>query len=472
MPSLRAFSLFSVVVCTTIVVGLSGCGQSASAPPKRPPPMMTVAQPVKKEIVEWDAYTGRLEPIEFVEVRSRVSGYLQSIHFKEGQLVNEGDLLFVIDPRPFEATLNSARAELSQAQSQRAQSLAQMQEAQAKQRQADAQVQLTEARVKRARILRMSNAVAQDELDQREAEYVQAQADVASAQASVGLAEAAQATAAAAIEAAQASIEAAQLDLNYTRVHAPVAGRISSEYVTEGNLVSGGSATSTLLTSIASVQPIYCSFDVNEHQALKYIRLAQQGKRKSSREAKNPVFLALADEKNFPHMGHMQFVDNRFDTNTASMRVRCIFRNEDQVLVPGMFARVRLPGSAAYVGVLIPDSAIGTDQSSQYVYVVENGKAERRNVTLGPIVDGLRVIREGLTGDEQLVIEGLLLARPGMDVQTQEGEIMVIEDGLPNTYQPLPPKEWISPGLTSFTPSRETVQTTAQSADRKSEVVQ
>ncbi|MEW4456403.1 efflux RND transporter periplasmic adaptor subunit [Bremerella sp. JC817] len=436
--------------------------------PKPPAPTMTVAQPVREEIVEWDAYTGRMEPIEFVEVRSRVSGYLQSIHFDEGQMVKQGDLLFIIDPRPFEAALNGAKAQLAQAKSQLSQAHAQMEEAKAQQKQADAQVQLADARVKRTRTLRVSSAVAQDELDQREAEFTQAQANVASALASISSAEAAQGTAAAAIEAAQAAIESAQLDLNYTRIYAPVTGRISREYITEGNLVSGGTATSSLLTTIASVQPIYCTFDVNEHQALKYIRLAIQGKRKSSREAKNPVYLGLSDEDQFPHKGHMEFVDNRFDTDTASMRVRCIFRNEDEVLVPGMFGKVRLPGSAAYEAILIPDSSIGTDQSSQYVYVVEDNKIERRQVTLGPIVDGLRVVREGLTGDEQLVIQGLLLGRPGMEVKTEAGEINVIEDGLPNTYEPLPAEEWISPGLTSIITPTETVQATP----KKAEVVQ
>nr|WP_199590048.1 efflux RND transporter periplasmic adaptor subunit [Bremerella cremea] len=438
-----------------------GCGQTPHKQPAPPPPTMTVAQPIRKEIVEWDAYTGRLEPIEFVEVRARVSGYLQSIHFDEGQVVHEGDLLFIIDPRPFEATLTEAKAQLRQAQSQLSQAKAQMSEAIAQQKQANAQLQLAEVRVQRARRLRESNAVAQDELDQRETDIVQSQADVASAEASIQLAEAAGDTANAAIEAANARIASAQLDLNYTRVYAPVSGRISREYVTEGNLISGGTATSTLLTTITSVEPIYCAFDVNEHQALKYIRLAQQGKRKSSRDAKNPVYLGLSDEKNFPHLGHMEFVDNRFDTNTASMRVRCIFRNEDQVLVPGMFARVRLPGSAAYEAVLIPDSAIGTDQSSQYVYIVEGNKIERRAVVPGPLVDGLRVIREGLTGTEQLVTEGLLLGRPGMEVQTKSGDIQVIEDGLPNTYVPLPPEQWISSGLTSIHNNNQDVPTSA-----------
>ena len=406
---------------------------------------MTVAEPVVKQIVEWDAYTGRLEAIDFVEVRARVSGYLQTIHFDEGQVVEKGDLLLVIDPRPFQAEFNGAQAALRQAESQLQQSKAQLQEAEAKSLQSDAQLTLAEARVERARQLKKQNALSQEELDQREAEYAQAQADVVASKAGISSAEAAIATAEATVASAEAGKEAAQLNLDYTRVHAPVSGRISREGVTEGNLVSGGTATSTLLTTITSVAPIYCTFDANEQEVLKYTRLALSGKRESSRVAKNPVFLGLVDEKGFPHQGHMDFVDNRFDSATASMRARCVFPNDDQVLIPGMFARIRIPGSAAYQAVLIPDSAVGTDQSSKYTYVVVEGKIQRRNVTLGPIVDGLRVVREGLSGGESLVIEGLLQARPGAEVNTKEGVIEVVEDGLPDNYQPLPPEEWISP---------------------------
>ncbi|MHC2066521.1 efflux RND transporter periplasmic adaptor subunit [Bremerella sp. T1] len=446
----RTLLSLAVLLCGIWAISLAGCSAAAPPPGDRPPPTVNVSQPVTKQIVEWDAYTGRLEPIEFVEIRARVSGYLQAIHFDEGQIVNQGELLFEIDPRPFIATLNGAKASMAQAQSQLAQSKAQLDEARAQKEQADAQLNLADARVKRTRTLRTSNAVAQDELDQREAEFRQAQADVVAAEANIGLAEAGIGTAQAAVQSAEASIEAAELDLSYSKVYAPVTGRISREYVTEGNLVSGGTATSTLLTTITSVSPIYCTFDVNEQQALKYIRLALSGKRESSRSAKNPVYLGLADEKEFPHKGHMEFVDNRFDSNTASIRVRCIFRNEDEVLVPGMFGKVRLPGSASYQAVLIPDSAIGTDQSSQYVYIVVDGKIERRNVEVGPLVDGLRVVRDGLDGSESLVIKGLLLCRPEMVVNAEPAEIEVVEDGLPDTYTPLPQDEWISPGLSSI----------------------
>lgn len=433
-------------ICVLLILGIAvGCQRSETSAPPQAPPTVTVATPVKKQIVEWDAYTGRLEAVEFVEVRARVSGYLQSIHFDEGQIVNAGDLLFIVDPRPFEAELNSVKAALSQANSLLAQAKAQLAEAKAQQQLSDAGLQLADARVKRSRSLNANQAVSQEELDQREAEFLQAKANIEVSKARISSADAAIATANAAIESANAGIETARLNLDYTHIRAPVTGRISRQYVTDGNLVSGGSATSTRLTTITSVDPIYCAFDANEQEVLKYVRLALSGERVSSREAKNPVFLGLVDEAGFPHQGHMDFVDNRFDANTASMRARCVFPNEDRVLLPGMFARIRIPGSAAYDAVLIPDSAIATDQSDQYVYVVIEEVIQRRAVQLGPIVDGLRVVRKGLTGDESLVIEGLLQARPEMKVQTQNGSIEVVEDGLPDSYEPLPPEKWLSP---------------------------
>tara|TARA_R110002049_G_scaffold182485_2_gene350383 strand:- start:129205 stop:130674 length:1470 start_codon:yes stop_codon:yes gene_type:complete len=430
------------LLVTALVVG--GCSQRPTGPPQMPPPTVTVAKPIVKKIVEWDAYSGRMEAIEFVEVRARVSGYLQSIHFDEGQIVNNGDLLFVIDPRPFMADLNGANAALGQAVSMLAQAKAGLQSAQAKHQQSEAQLKLAESRVNRERTLMTRNAGSQEDLDQREAEFRQAQADLEASKAEITSAEAEIGTANAAIESAKAGVETAKLNVDYTQVRSPVTGRISRQYVTEGNLVSGGTATSTLLTTITSVDPIYCTFDANEQEVLKYIRLAQSGQRESSRVAKNPVFLGLVDEDGFPHQGHMNFVDNRFDPDTASMRARCVFPNKDQVLLPGMFARIRIPGSAAHEGLLIPDSAVGTDQSSQYVYIVENETVQRRPVKLGPLVDGLRVVREGLSGSDTVVIEGLLQVRPDLKVQTQPGTIELVEDGLPDDYQPLPPEQWLS----------------------------
>ncbi|WP_420821481.1 efflux RND transporter periplasmic adaptor subunit [Rosistilla oblonga] len=406
---------------------------------------VTVASPITKQIVEWDAYTGRLEAVDFVEIRARVGGYLQSIYFDEGQVVQAGDLLFTIDPRPFQAELNAAKARLRQSQSQLKQTEAMINEAKARALQSEAKLELASLRYKRTQALTRQSAASQEELDEREAEFLQAKADIEGVQAGISSAEAAHATAEAAIEVAQAGVETAELNLQYTQITAPVTGRISRQYVTEGNLIAGGSSTSSLLTTITSMNPIYCVFDANEQDVLKYSRLAKSGERESSRVAKNPVFLGLVDENGFPHHGHMDFVDNRFDPNTASMRARCVFPNEDNLLLPGMFGRIRIPGSAAKQAVLIPDSAIGTDQSTQYVYVVDGDMIKRRAIKTGPIVDGLRVIREGLVGDETLVIEGLLQARPDLKVKTVEGTIEVVEDGLPDDYEPVPADQWISP---------------------------
>lgn len=434
-------------ICTATVALflLVGCGPVQDDQPPPPPPTVVVAQPHVKQAVEWDAYTGRLEAIDFVEVRARVSGYLQSAHFVEGQVVEVGDLLFVIDPRPYDAELSAAQAMVRQAQSQLRQTHSQLLEAKAQQLQTDARLQLAKLRVERSRQLLERQATSQEEVDEREAELLQAQADREASEARISSAEAEIVTAESAIELAEARVEAADLNVQYTRIESPVSGRISRQSVTEGNLINGGSATSTLLTTITSVSPIYCTFDANEQDVLKYIRLAQAGGRESSRVAKNPVFLGLIDEQGFPHQGHMDFVDNRFDTDTATMRARCIFRNDDQVLLPGMFARIRIPGSAPRQTVLIPDAALGTDQSSQFVFIVVDDVIERRTVRTGPIVDGLRVIAEGLTGDEWVVIEGLLQSRPGLTVVAKPGEIRVVDDGLPDDYQPVPREDWITP---------------------------
>lgn len=410
-----------------------------------PLPTVTVAKPLTKRIVEWDAYTGRVEAVDLVEVRARVGGYLQSVHFDEGQIVEAGDLLFVIDPRPFEAELNGAKATLQQAKAKLKQAKASLVEAKARALQSDAQLNLTELRYRRTKELSARNAASEEELDQREAEFLQAKADVEGAKAGVSVAESEISAAESEIAFAESGIKTAELNLQYTRIRSPIRGRISRKEVTEGNLIAGGTVTSSLLTTITSMQPIYCVFDATEKDVLKYVRLARNGQRESSRVAKNPVFLGLVDEKGYPHRGHMDFVDNRLDASTASLRARCVFPNDQQLLLPGMFARIRIPGSAAKDAVLIPDSAIGTDQSSQYVLIVVDEKIQRRPIKPGPIVDGLRVIREGLSGDETLVIEGLLQARPDAKVQTIDGQIEATEDGLPDDYQPVPKEDWISP---------------------------
>jgi RND family efflux transporter MFP subunit len=423
-----------------------GCVQ----PPERrelPPAAVVTATPIVMPIVEWDSYVGRLEPVEFVEVRARVSGYLATTHFSEGQVVQAGDLLAVIDPRPFVADVNRAAADVAQATARIAQSEAAAVQAGAEVESAQARADLALKTVERWRALVAKNAAPQEDLDTREAELLQAQAAVAAAEAAQTAAKADTVTANASRDTAEAQLEIARLTLSYTEVRAPVSGRVSRRYVTEGNLISGGSAQSTLLTTIVSLNPIHCMFDADEQAFLRYVRLAQSGARKSSREHRNPVYLALADETGgYPHVGHMDFVDNRLDQATGTIRGRAIFRNDDLSLTPGLFARLRLPGTAQYEAILIPDRAVGTDQSEKFVLVVEEGNKVRRQVVeLGGLSHGLRIIRKGLAGTETIIIKGQQRVRPGDVVAPTNEPITAEPQDLPDVYEPIPQEEWIVP---------------------------
>jgi RND family efflux transporter MFP subunit len=425
-----------------------GCQRAASQSSPPPAPQVVVGTPLVKPIVEWDEYVGRLDAVEFVEVRARVGGYLRSIHFDEGQLVKEDDLLFVIDPRPFEAEVRSATADIAEAKARVAESTAQLTRAEAQKKASLALLELEQARLRRTKSLLERNAVSREDLDIRESEFAQAQADLDARDAEIESAKAARFTAEAAVETAKSRLAVAQLNLDYTEIRAPVTGRVSRRVVTEGNLVVGGSAAqATLLTTIVSLDPIHVYFDADERAFLKYTRLAQNGKRKSSRDAKNPVYVALADEEDsFPHPGHMDFVDNRLDPNTGTMRGRAILANADLTLTPGLFVRLRLPGSQRYDAVLIPDLAIGTDQSEKFVFVVENDQTvARRVIATGPVVDGLRVVRSGLDGSEKVVLRGLQRVRPGVKVAAREEAIEVRgDDGLPDDYEPVPEEKWLT----------------------------
>ncbi len=424
-----------------------GCDRAATTPPSADRIEVVAANPVVKQIVEWDDYTARLEAIEFVMVRARVGGYLQSIHFTEGDLVQQGDRLFVIDPRPYEAIVKQAEAAVRQAKAQEVEAKSALARTQAQRKEAESQLVFEQQSYRRAESLVASRAIAQEDFDVRVAALEKAKAAAESADADIATAEAAIVAAAAAVGTAEAALESARLDLSYTEIRAPVGGRISRREVTEGNLISGGTADSTLLTTIVSLDPIHCSFDADEAAFLKYARLAAAGSRASSREVKNPVYLALADESpRFPHFGHMDFVDNRFDPNTGTMRGRAIFRNPDLILTPGLFARVRLPGSGTYNAVLIPDSAISTDQAEKFVYVVaDDGSIQRQIIKVGPIVHGLRVVREGLKGTEQIITRGLQRVRPDVKATVKMEPIKVdAGDGLPDSYVPVPENEWIS----------------------------
>ncbi|MAC51989.1 MAG: efflux transporter periplasmic adaptor subunit [Gimesia sp.] len=448
-------TLFVLLIQT---LTLTACNENAAPPVAPPPAKVTTARPLVLPVIEWDEYTGRLAAIDAVEVRARVSGYLQSTHFEEGQLIEKGDLLAIIDPRPFVAELNAAQARLEEANARLAESRSLLKQSQAERADAAALLTLADQRVSRVQQLARKNATTQDDVDVSKSEKLQAEANLAAADAMIESSNARIKTSEAAIETAKANLEAAELNIQYTQIRAPISGRISRRYVTEGNLISGGSEQSTLLTNIVSVNPIHCYFDADEQAFLKYARLSREGTRKSSRDVKNPVYMRLIDEKGFPHIGHMDFVDNRIDPNTGTMRGRAIFSNDDDRLTPGLFAEVRLPGSGRQNSILIPDSAIGSDQSEKYVYLVDTEKQIRRQaVELGPIAKGLRVIRSGLDGSELIVTHGLQRIFPGVTVDpTLETLKAASESGLPDDYRPVPPEKWLSrrsapapPGISS-----------------------
>jgi RND family efflux transporter MFP subunit len=303
---------------------------------------------------------------------------MQSIHFTDGAIVKQGALLFVIDPRPYQAELNRAKAQLEQA---------------------IARFERTQKDFARAQQLVKSRAISQEEVDTRAADQREAQE---------------------AVQAARAAVEAARLNVEFTQVKAPISGRISRHLVTEGNLINGGTAESTLLTRIVSLDPLYGYFDVDERAFLKYTRLWRNGTRPGSREVKIPVDLRLADETGFPHHGHLDFIDNRLDPNTGTMTGRAIIPNPDLTLTPGLFARIRLPGSSQYEALLLPDEAIGSDQTQRFVLVVnDQHTVEYRRVELGPIIDGRRVIRNGLKSEEWVVVNGVQRVRTGAKVDSQ-----------------------------------------------------
>jgi RND family efflux transporter MFP subunit len=364
-----------------LVLLLAACQQQQAAPPP-PPPKVTVSQPVAREVVEWDEYTGRLEAVQSVEVRARVSGYLQSVNFTDGAIVKKGALLFVIDPRPYQAELNRAKAALEQAM---------------------ARYERTQKDFARAQQLVKSRAMSQEDVDTRASDQREAQE---------------------AVQAARAAVDAAQLNVEFTQVRAPISGRISREFVTVGNLINGGTADSTLLTRIVSLDPIYCYFDVDERSYLKYSRLWRDGKRAGSREVNIPVDLGLADEQGFLHQGQLDFIDNRLDPNTGTMTGRAIFSNPDLTLIPGLFARIRLPGSSRYEAMLVPDGAIGTDQTQRFAFIVNDQNiVEYRKVELGPIIEGLRVIRDGLKPEDWVIVNGVQRVRTGVKVDPQQQAI-------------------------------------------------
>jgi RND family efflux transporter MFP subunit len=360
---------------------LAACGekqaQSPAAPP--PPPAVSIANPLEKEVAEWDEYTGRFDAVDTVEVRARISGVLTEVKFKDGAIVKKGDLLFVIDPRPFQRILDKDRATLQGAK---------------------VQLEFAQKDLERARPLVANQTISAQGFDQRTQAVRQAEASVLSA---------------------EASVHSSELDVEFTQIHAPINGRISRKLVSEGNFITGGSGSGTLLTTIVSIDPIYFYFDISEADFLKYKRLAESGARPSSRENPNPIELGLQGDEGFPYKGLMNFVDNRIDQNTGSQRGRAIFQNPNGILQPGLFARIRLIGSAKYRAILLPDVAVATDQSNRFVFVVaDDGTVSTKPVVLGPLIDGLRVIRSGVSASDWVIVNGVQRARTGLKVKADK----------------------------------------------------
>jgi RND family efflux transporter MFP subunit len=357
-------------------------GLAADAPPA--PPAVTVSQPIQRELVEWDEYTGQFAAKEYVEIRARVSGYLTEIHFEDGQLVKEGDLLFVIDPRPYEATFAAAQAQLAQG---------------------NAQVELATRQLGRTAELRKKDFEPASTYDQRVSDLK---------------------VATAAVESAKAAIRSAELNVGFTRITAPLTGRISNHQVSIGNLISGGDAATTpALTTIVSLDPIYFYFDMSEGDYLAYQRATAAGMLNEARETTPPVFARLTDETEWPWKGQLNFLDNQMDRGAGTIRARATFVNPGYFVTPGQFGRIRIPASQQHVAILVPDGAVVTDQSRKLVMTVkEDGTVEPKVVRPGPMTeDGLRIIRSGLEPSDSVIINGLVRARPGAKVTPQPGQI-------------------------------------------------
>ncbi len=438
--------LFSLLVTSAALVG---CSKQAEAPPPQPPmTTVTVANPLVAEVIEWDRYTGRLVAVEAVDIQAQVSGPLLSTHFAEGEIVEKGDLLAVIDPRPFEVALSKAQASVRVAEANLERSKAQLLQAKAQQNQAVSAQKFAKTRLDNAQLAYESNSIARELVDERESEFAQAQAQTQGANANVIAAESEIINSEASILSAQAELENAQLDLEYTQIEAPISGRISRLQVSKGNLIQGGSSNDgTVITTIIALDPVYVHIEASEQELLKYLRQSTFEERLKS-DYRHPFFLALLDEEGYPHAGQIDFAENRVDQDTGTILVRGILNNPSIELIPGMFASVQIPRNqgARTPTVLIPDEVISADLEMRIVLVVgEDNVIYPQPVTLGPIVDGLRVVRTGLTGEERIVIRGNQFVFPGMPVQTSEGTIERIptENGLPDMVEPIHRDHWI-----------------------------
>jgi membrane fusion protein, multidrug efflux system len=374
MADTRSFYRLSPILI--VLAGLlAGCNEKQAPQPAAAPPPVTVAQPVKRTVTDWDEFTGRFDAVESVQVRARVGGFITAVEFRDGAFVSAGDLLYLIDARPFEAVATQADGQLSDAR---------------------AKVELGKRELDRALTLQQSQNVADNIVDQRR--------------------QALQAARAAETQ-AEGVLKAAQLNVEFTHVTAPIGGRASRHLVSVGNLVQGSEGSSTLLTSIVSLDPIYIYFDIDEATYLKYNRLWFEGKRPSSRDNPNPVEVTLTGETKPSHNGTINFLDNQLDVSTGTLRGRAVIPNTDLSILPGQFGRVRLIASAPYEALLVPDGAIATDQARKIVFVVkDDNTVEAKPVILGPLDGGLRIVREGLKPEDHVIVDGLQRARVGAKV--------------------------------------------------------
>lgn len=367
-----------IVVASVLMAGVLQSCTPRSEAQTPPEPAVTVAAPLVRQVQDWDEFTGRFEATRSVEVRARVGGYVTAVHFRDGAQVRQGQLLFTLDPRPAQAALAAARAQLSQAQ---------------------AQLALARTNLTRSESLLEAQAVSQAEVDAQRG---------------------AQQTAEASVAAANAAVRARQLDLEFTRVTAPISGRVSDRRVDPGNLVGGGSSAADVLTTIMASGPLHFTFEASEALLLKYQRQTRQGAA--------PVRLRLQDEAAFTRAGTLDFTDNAVDTASGVIRLRALVPNVDGLLKPGMFGQARLAGAGTYQAMLVPDAAVATDQARRIVYVVAaDGTVAPRPVQLGPIVEGLRVVRSGLTATDRVIISGVQrIQQPGMKVQARVGQITAV----------------------------------------------
>jgi RND family efflux transporter MFP subunit len=374
MVNMKAHDHLLLISAPVVILGLAlaGCKREPPALAATPPPVVMVSQPVEREITDYYEYTGRTAAVEAVEVRARVSGYLVKINFREGALVKKGDLLFQIDPRPFQAVLEEAKGQVAQW---------------------EAKLARAEADVARDERLLPKGAASQKDLDQAVADRGEARA---------------------AIQSARGAVDRAALDVEFTRVTAPISGRISRHLIDEGNLVT---MNSTLLTTIVSIDPMYAYFDADERTVLHVRELIREGKVQSARDSAVSVLLGLANEAGYPHRGTVNFVDNQVNPQTGTLRLRGVFSNENEALEPGYFARVRLLIGQSHQALLVTDRAIDTDQGQKIVYIVnDKNEVVSRPISLGALQDGLRVIAEGVQPGERVIVNGLLQVRPGITV--------------------------------------------------------